>query len=71
MERSDPHLTLEQLERRHIERVLREEQGHVERAAKRLGISRSSLYQKIKKSQLQSKNLERRYHSDIAATSNA
>jgi len=45
----DPHLTLEQLERRHIERVLREEQGHVERGAKRLGISRSSLYQKINK----------------------
>ncbi len=55
VEGSDSHLTLEQLERRHIERVLREEQGHVERAAKRLGISRSSLYQKINKYQLQSK----------------
>ncbi|MGH8533941.1 MAG: sigma-54 interaction domain-containing protein, partial [Gammaproteobacteria bacterium] len=51
----DSHLTLEQLERRHIEQVLREEQGHVERGAKRLGISRSSLYQKINEYQLQSK----------------
>jgi transcriptional regulator of acetoin/glycerol metabolism len=29
--------------------VLREEKGRVERAAARLGIPRSSLYQKIKK----------------------
>ncbi|MGH8489151.1 MAG: sigma 54-interacting transcriptional regulator, partial [Gammaproteobacteria bacterium] len=55
VEALDSHLTLEQLERRHIEQVLREEQGHVERGAKRLGISRSSLYQKINKYQLQSK----------------
>ncbi len=55
VEGSDSHLTLEQLERRHIEQALREEQGHVERGAKRLGISRSSLYQKINKYQLQSK----------------
>jgi DNA-binding NtrC family response regulator len=40
-------LTLEQVERRHIERVLREEDGHVGRAAQRLGVPRSSLYQKI------------------------
>ena len=40
--------TLEELEREHIERVLRLEQGHVESAAKKLGIARSSLYQKIK-----------------------
>ena len=42
-------LTLEELERAHIERVLREENGHVAQAATRLGIPRSSLYQKIQK----------------------
>jgi DNA-binding NtrC family response regulator len=42
------NLTLEEVERRHIEVVLREENGHVERAARRLGIPRSSLYHKIK-----------------------
>ncbi|MBI1723731.1 MAG: sigma-54-dependent Fis family transcriptional regulator [Gemmatimonadetes bacterium] len=42
------NLTLEELERRHIELVLREERGRVETAAKRLGIPRSSLYQKLK-----------------------
>jgi DNA-binding NtrC family response regulator len=41
-------LTLLEVERRHIELVLREENGHVERAARRLDIPRSSLYQKIK-----------------------
>ena len=41
-------LTLLEVERRHIELVLGEENGHVERAARRLGIPRSSLYQKIK-----------------------
>jgi transcriptional regulator of acetoin/glycerol metabolism len=45
---SDSSLTLLDVERRHIELVLREENGHVERAARRLGIPRSSLYQKIK-----------------------
>jgi DNA-binding NtrC family response regulator len=45
----DANLTLLQLERAHIERVLREERGHVERAARRLGLPRSSLYQKIKR----------------------
>ena len=42
-------LTLEELERAHIERVLQEETGHVAQAATRLGIPRSSLYQKIQK----------------------
>jgi DNA-binding NtrC family response regulator len=42
------HLTLRELERLHIANVLREEGGHVERAAKRLNIPRSTLYQKIK-----------------------
>lgn len=42
-------LTLEEMERRYIEQVLREEGGHVESASRRLGIPRSSLYQKLKK----------------------
>ncbi len=46
---ADKDLTLSELEQRHIERLLREEHGHVGRAAMRLGIPRSSLYQKIKK----------------------
>nr|AQQ74971.1 hypothetical protein [uncultured bacterium] len=45
-------LTLLELERRHIELTLMEEKGNVERAAKRLGIPRSSLYQKIRKFQI-------------------
>jgi transcriptional regulator of acetoin/glycerol metabolism len=49
----DSRLTLLELEKQHIERVLQEEQGRVEKAAKRLGIPRSSLYQKIKKHQIQ------------------
>jgi len=48
----DSRLTLIELEKQHIERVLQEEQGHVEKAAKRLGIPRSSLYQKLKKHQI-------------------
>ena len=48
----DTRLTLVELEKQHIERVLNEERGRVERAAKRLGIPRSSLYQKIKKHQI-------------------
>ena len=41
-------MTLNDLEKVHIARVLREEHGRVQRAAKRLGIGRSSLYKKIK-----------------------
>ena len=48
----DSRLTLLELEKQHIERVLQEERGRVEAAAKRLGIPRSSLYQKIKKHQI-------------------
>jgi len=48
----DSRLTLLALEKQHIERVLQEEGGRVEKAAKRLGIPRSSLYQKIKKHQI-------------------
>jgi DNA-binding NtrC family response regulator len=44
----DTHLTLREVELNHIRNVLREEGGHVERAAKRLNIPRSTLYQKIK-----------------------
>jgi DNA-binding NtrC family response regulator len=43
------HLTLLEVERRHIEAVLRDERGHVERAASRLGVPRSSLYEKIRR----------------------
>jgi DNA-binding NtrC family response regulator len=46
--KSEDDVSLRELERRHIERVLREERGHVERAASRLGIPRSTLYQKLK-----------------------
>ncbi len=42
-------LTLREAERRLIERALAEEHGNVEQAAARLGISRSSLYQRIQK----------------------
>ncbi len=42
-------LDLGQLEKRHIERVLESEDGSVTRAARRLGIQRNTLYQKIKK----------------------
>jgi DNA-binding NtrC family response regulator len=49
----DSRLTLLDLEKQHIERVLQEERGRVEKAAKRLGIPRSSLYQKLKKHQIQ------------------
>lgn len=40
--------TLEEVEQRHIERTLRATSGRVEEAARRLGIPRSTLYQKIK-----------------------
>jgi DNA-binding NtrC family response regulator len=43
------HLTLREVERRHIMKALHEEGGHVERAARRLGVPRSSLYDKIKR----------------------
>jgi DNA-binding NtrC family response regulator len=43
------YLTLEEHERRHIERVLRLEGGSVVRTAERLAVPRSSLYEKIKR----------------------
>ena len=45
-------LTLAEAEKRLIEAALRGERGHVARAAQRLGISRSSLYQRIQKHQI-------------------
>jgi DNA-binding NtrC family response regulator len=44
----DGNLTLTEVERRHIENVLREVGGKVADAATRLGVPRSTLYQKIK-----------------------
>ena len=44
-----PRLTLADAERRHIEAVLQEEDGTVGRAAAVLGLSRSALYERIKK----------------------
>jgi DNA-binding NtrC family response regulator len=45
----DLRLTLDQMECRHIERVLADEEWRVDRAAERLAVPRSSLYQKIKR----------------------
>lgn len=45
---SIPGPTLAELERQHIARILEEESGKVAQAAARLGIPRSTLYQKIK-----------------------
>jgi DNA-binding NtrC family response regulator len=45
-------LTLLQVERQHIERVLRREGNNIERTARRLGISRTTLYEKIKAFQI-------------------
>jgi DNA-binding NtrC family response regulator len=44
----EPVVTLAELERQHIARVLHEEAGKVAMAALRLGIPRSTLYQKLK-----------------------
>ncbi len=45
----DTSLTLDEVERRYIEEVLQEAGGKVDVAAARLGIPRSSLYQKLKR----------------------
>jgi DNA-binding NtrC family response regulator len=45
----DQLLTLSELERRYIEKVLQIGEGRVEEVAKKLGLSRSALYEKIKK----------------------
>jgi len=44
-----PSMTLAEAERWLIEKALRDERGKVEPAARRLGISRSSLYQRVQK----------------------
>jgi transcriptional regulator with PAS, ATPase and Fis domain len=49
----DTTLTMRQMEARFIELVLAEEEGSIDRAAKRLGISRSSLYSKIKSKEVE------------------
>ena len=45
----DLQLTLQDVEVRHIRRVLEDEKGHVEKAAARLGVPKSSLYEKIRR----------------------
>ena len=45
---SEPGLTLAELERQYIARILHEESGRVAQAAVRLGVPRSTLYQKVK-----------------------
>jgi DNA-binding NtrC family response regulator len=44
----DHNLTLREVETRYIAAVLQEEDGSIDRAARRLGISRSSLYSKVR-----------------------
>jgi DNA-binding NtrC family response regulator len=46
---ADTGITLAEAERRHIEAVLRAERGNVPRAAEVLGLSRSALYERLKK----------------------
>jgi DNA-binding NtrC family response regulator len=53
----DEHdLTLQEMERLHIQRTLEREGGHVARAAARLDVPLSSLYQKIRKHRLRRPN---------------
>ncbi len=47
--RDGPGDSLEDVERMHVQRVLAEEGGDVDRAASRLGIARSTLYYKLKR----------------------
>jgi DNA-binding NtrC family response regulator len=49
LEAGEEVMTLEDMERRHIEHVVRLEAGNVDRAAVRLGVSRSTLYYKLKR----------------------
>jgi len=51
--RLDTSLTIQELELRYIGLVLAEERGSIERAAERLGISRSSLYSKVKNKEVE------------------
>lgn len=45
---ADTSLSLSEVERLYIQKVVQEEDGRIERAAQRLGVPRSSLYKKIK-----------------------
>jgi DNA-binding NtrC family response regulator len=45
---SDLALTLEQVEKRHIELVLKDERGHIDSAARRLDVPRSTLYKRLR-----------------------
>jgi DNA-binding NtrC family response regulator len=55
----DTRLTMRQMETRYIELVLAEEEGSIEKAAKRLGISRSSLYTKVKLKEIERPAVQR------------
>jgi DNA-binding NtrC family response regulator len=44
----DTKLSLSDMERNYIQKIIQEENGRIERAAQRLGVPRSSLYKKIK-----------------------
>jgi len=46
---TEPATTLEDMERRHIMRILQEHQGNKSRAARALGIERKTLYQKARR----------------------
>jgi transcriptional regulator of acetoin/glycerol metabolism len=43
-----PELTLSEVQRQHIQKTLEAERGNVARAASRLGVTRSTLYNKMK-----------------------
>jgi len=47
VEKDDGQLTLREVQRLHIEKVLTSEHGNMARAAARLGVTRSSLYNKV------------------------
>ena len=56
--RSSPLLTLDEIERRHIERVLEATNGNRPKAAKILGINVSTIYRKLEKYNLSEKKFE-------------
>ena len=52
------HFTLREMETRYIEAVLHEEEGSIDRAARRPGISRSSLYNKVRSKEVERRTVE-------------
>ena len=46
---ADADLPLAEIEKRHIQKVLRNSRGNIEKSARILGISRSSLYERVKR----------------------